>query len=243
MQVDETTKDEVQDEKETPGMERTMSTSPVPPGENLVLVANDPIVSDQDERIVLDVQSDEDAMCGSAQRSFGEMSVDDAKECWSSMMEDRDPPSEQERAALMKRPLTPPPLPDSEVRLRDLQGKYVQLKDVVDRLEMIFNQSMGRVDDQLSNLTSHQKRNANGIAEVRGVIQALVAEAGEDRVQARMHEASQSMQARGYAQFGGDFGQGGGYYRQRQAAGGWDMVGGGSGRRGRGGGKRGGYYQ
>lgn len=111
-------------------------------------------------------------------------------------------------------------------RLNDLQGRYVQLKDVVDRLEMIFNQSVGRLDDQLNAQITHSKRNTAAVFEIRGVIQALVAEVGEEAVKARIQAMQQQAAVRQHELFGG-----GGFsgrprgpqrYPDQNAGGGWN---------------------
>ncbi len=71
-------------------------------------------------------------------------------------------------------------------KIKDIQSKYDQTKDVIERLEMIFNQAVGRLDDQMSFNVTHQKRHSNAIHELRSVVQALVAEIGEEVVNSRM---------------------------------------------------------
>ena len=95
--------------------------------------------------------------------------------------------------------------PEVEERIRTLCGNLVQMDDFVKRLEMIFNQSIGRIDDQLRSMTVYQKKNNNAITEAQAVIQALVAEVGEERVQQRMQDLHSQMQSRQYEAFGRDF--------------------------------------
>jgi hypothetical protein len=90
-------------------------------------------------------------------------------------------------------------------QFRVLENKYVQQKDVIDRLEMIFNQSIGRLDDQMGAQSSFQKTNSIAISEMRGVIQAIVSVIGEEAVQAKMQEIhSRQGQQRNHEAFGRD---------------------------------------
>jgi len=115
------------------------------------------------------------------------------------------------RAVLeVPRPVTPPRNVEALVdelleKCKELQVKYVQMKDVLERMEMIFNQSVGRLDDQFGSMAAHQKRNSGAIFEMRGVVQAIVAEVGEEAVNARMVSVQQQQGGRQADYFGREF--------------------------------------
>ena len=115
----------------------------------------------------------------------------------------------------IKEPVTPPcdtahMIDELVEKSKDLHGKYVQLKDVLDRLELIFNQAIGRLDDQVSVSVTHQKRHSNAIQEIRGVVQALVAEVGEEAVNSRMLSLHSQSSSRQFEVFNREMGNGGG---------------------------------
>jgi hypothetical protein len=75
--------------------------------------------------------------------------------------------------------------------LKLLWGKYTDLKDAVDRFELLINQSFARLDSQQSAVIVQQRKDSRTIFEMRGVIQALVAEVGEDLIDARIQATQQ----------------------------------------------------
>jgi hypothetical protein len=90
-----------------------------------------------------------------------------------------------------------------------LDGGLTQLKDVVDRLELIYNQRLAALEEQWTSQQGHQKRFFNAISELRVIVQALVAEVGEEAVNARVVAIQQQQRSRQHDVFHRDFtGQG-----------------------------------
>lgn len=99
--------------------------------------------------------------------------------------------------------------------LKALWGKFTDLKDAVDRFELLMNQSFGRIDAQLNTVVAQQRKDSRAIFEMRGVIQALVAEVGEDLVDARIQAAQQQALLRQQEAFHNKFSS------RARGAGGW----------------------
>lgn len=87
-----------------------------------------------------------------------------------------------------------------------LDGGLTQLKDVVDRLELIYNQRLAALEDQWTSQQGHQKRFFNAISELRVIVQALVAEVGEEAVNARVVAIQQQQRSRQQDGFTKEFG-------------------------------------
>lgn len=114
-----------------------------------------------------------------------------------------------------ERPHTPPP-PSSAQAVDDLKllwGKFTDLRDAVTRFELLLNQGLSRLDAQVNSVVAQQRKDSRAIFEMRGVIQALVAEVGEDQVDARLQAAQHQALLRQQEVFHRDFssrGRGGG---------------------------------
>lgn len=92
---------------------------------------------------------------------------------------------------------------------KKLDGSLTQLKDVVDRLELIYNQRLAALEEQWTSQQAHQRRFFNAISEMRVIVQALVAEVGEEAVNARVVAIQQQQRSRQHDAFHRDFtGQG-----------------------------------
>lgn len=99
--------------------------------------------------------------------------------------------------------------------LKFLWSKYTDLKDSLDRFELLMNQSFARIDAQQNTVVAQQRKDSRAIFEMRGVIQALVAEVGEDLVDARIQTAQQQALLRQQEAFHNKFSNRG------RGAGGW----------------------
>lgn len=179
--------------------ERDEDTQLLPSDEVLVTISN---ASDDNSRIDLELDADEDV----------DLHVEDLKET-TDLLFCTDYGGMADDPQILNSGAVNSTLPSADVmtateaklRFSDLNAKCVQLNDVLARLEMILNQSVGRIDDQLRAQGGFQKKNSMAISETQGVIQALVAEIGEERVQARMQELHLQYQARQHEHFGRDF--------------------------------------
>ena len=86
-----------------------------------------------------------------------------------------------------------------------LDGGLTQLKAVVDRLELIYNQRLAALEEQWTSQQGHQKKIFNAISELRVIVQALVAEVGEEVVNARVVAIQQQQRSRQHDAFHRDF--------------------------------------
>jgi len=81
--------------------------------------------------------------------------------------------------------------------------------------QLLMNQSFARIDAQQNTVVAQQRKDSRAIFEMRGVIQALVAEVGEDLVDARIQTAQQQALLRQQEAFHNKFSNRG------RGAGGW----------------------
>lgn len=117
-----------------------------------------------------------------------------------------------------------PPLPCSKQAVDDLKllwGKYTDLKDSLHRFELLLNQGLCRLDAQLNTVVAQQRKDSRAIFEMRGVIQALVAEVGEELVDSRLQAAQQQALLRQHEVFHRDFSSRSEASRGRGAGGTW----------------------
>ena len=144
-------------------------------------------------------------------------------------------------------PLPPPapsPLSQSDMVSAILQrqsARISQLEDVVNRFQMIIDQSLGRLDGDVQRLTANHSRTTQALTELRTARDAIFAEIGPERMQERLRAPRVEPQfgqghvfrGRGGSAAGGDRG---GAYEPEFDDGRWQQQQGG--RRYRGGGRR-----
>lgn len=132
-------------------------------------------------------------------------------------------PSESWGTIVEETPQTPP-VPCSRQAVDDLKllwGKYTDLKDSLHRFELLLNQGLCRLDAQMNAVVAQQRKDSRAIFEMRGVIQALVAEVGEELVDTRLQAAQQQALLRQHEVFHRDFSSRGDASRGRGAGNNW----------------------